>query len=142
MVVEGVESTAQLALLADWGCDLYQGFLGAGGARRGRARPLRRRVDGRSRLGRLQLLFLRFAGRERPAPGRATICSAPRSRASAVGQSRLIDQLAVGPQLGRALQPLDIGEQPGEVGEAAVDEGHHRAPGADVELGDARRRGS
>lgn len=30
IVVEGVESTAQLVLLADWGCDLYQGFLGAG----------------------------------------------------------------------------------------------------------------
>ena len=30
VVVEGVESTAQLGLLADWGCDLYQGFLGAG----------------------------------------------------------------------------------------------------------------
>jgi EAL domain-containing protein (putative c-di-GMP-specific phosphodiesterase class I) len=30
VIVEGVESTAQLALLADWGCDLYQGFLGAG----------------------------------------------------------------------------------------------------------------
>ncbi len=30
VVVEGVESTAQLALLADWGCDLYQGFIGAG----------------------------------------------------------------------------------------------------------------
>jgi EAL domain-containing protein (putative c-di-GMP-specific phosphodiesterase class I) len=30
VVVEGVESTAQLALLSDWGCDLYQGFLGAG----------------------------------------------------------------------------------------------------------------
>jgi EAL domain-containing protein (putative c-di-GMP-specific phosphodiesterase class I) len=30
VVVEGVESTAQLALLVDWGCDLYQGFLGAG----------------------------------------------------------------------------------------------------------------
>jgi len=29
VVVEGVENTAQLALLADWGCDLYQGFLGA-----------------------------------------------------------------------------------------------------------------
>jgi EAL domain-containing protein (putative c-di-GMP-specific phosphodiesterase class I) len=29
-VVEGVESAAQLALLAAWGCDLYQGFLGAG----------------------------------------------------------------------------------------------------------------
>ncbi len=30
LVVEGVECTAQLVLLADWGCDLYQGFLGAG----------------------------------------------------------------------------------------------------------------
>ncbi len=30
VVVEGVESTGQLALLADGGCDLYQGFLGAG----------------------------------------------------------------------------------------------------------------
>ncbi len=30
VIVEGVESTEQLALLAEWGCDLYQGFLGAG----------------------------------------------------------------------------------------------------------------
>lgn len=30
VVVEGVETTGQLQLLADWGCDLYQGFLGAG----------------------------------------------------------------------------------------------------------------
>lgn len=30
VVVEGVESRAQLQILADWGCDLYQGFLGAG----------------------------------------------------------------------------------------------------------------
>jgi EAL domain-containing protein (putative c-di-GMP-specific phosphodiesterase class I) len=30
VVVEGVETTGQLALLAGWGCDLYQGFLGAG----------------------------------------------------------------------------------------------------------------
>ena len=30
VVVEGVETIEQLALLADWGCDLYQGFLGAG----------------------------------------------------------------------------------------------------------------
>jgi EAL domain-containing protein (putative c-di-GMP-specific phosphodiesterase class I) len=30
VVVEGVENTDQLALLADWGCDFYQGFLGAG----------------------------------------------------------------------------------------------------------------
>lgn len=30
VVVEGVETTGQLGLLAEWGCDLYQGFLGAG----------------------------------------------------------------------------------------------------------------
>jgi EAL domain-containing protein (putative c-di-GMP-specific phosphodiesterase class I) len=30
VVVEGVESTSQLALLVEWGCDCYQGFLGAG----------------------------------------------------------------------------------------------------------------
>jgi EAL domain-containing protein (putative c-di-GMP-specific phosphodiesterase class I) len=30
VVVEGVETREQLALIADWGCDLYQGFLGAG----------------------------------------------------------------------------------------------------------------
>jgi EAL domain-containing protein (putative c-di-GMP-specific phosphodiesterase class I) len=30
VIVEGVESTAQLGLVAGWGCDLYQGFLSAG----------------------------------------------------------------------------------------------------------------
>ena len=30
VLVEGVESTAQLKLLCEWGCDLYQGFVGAG----------------------------------------------------------------------------------------------------------------
>ncbi len=29
VIVEGVENMAQLRLLEDWGCDLYQGFLGA-----------------------------------------------------------------------------------------------------------------
>ncbi len=29
LLVEGVEDAAQLALLVDWGCDLYQGFVGA-----------------------------------------------------------------------------------------------------------------
>ncbi len=29
VVVEGVEDPAQLELLAEWGCDLYQGFLGS-----------------------------------------------------------------------------------------------------------------
>ena len=30
VIVEGVENSAQLHLLEEWGCDLYQGFLGAG----------------------------------------------------------------------------------------------------------------
>ena len=30
VIIEGVESTAQLDLLGQWGCDLYQGFIGAG----------------------------------------------------------------------------------------------------------------
>ncbi len=30
VVVEGVESRGQLMLLAEWGCDYYQGFLGSG----------------------------------------------------------------------------------------------------------------
>lgn len=30
VVVEGIETAGQLALVADWGCDLYQGFLSAG----------------------------------------------------------------------------------------------------------------
>jgi EAL domain-containing protein (putative c-di-GMP-specific phosphodiesterase class I) len=29
VIVEGVETAAQLALLSAWECDLYQGFLGA-----------------------------------------------------------------------------------------------------------------
>jgi EAL domain-containing protein (putative c-di-GMP-specific phosphodiesterase class I) len=29
VAVEGVEDEAQRALLAEWGCDLYQGFLAA-----------------------------------------------------------------------------------------------------------------
>ena len=29
VVVEGVESAEQLALLREWGCDLYQGYLGS-----------------------------------------------------------------------------------------------------------------
>ena len=29
VVIEGVETPEQLALLAEWGCDLYQGFLGS-----------------------------------------------------------------------------------------------------------------
>ena len=29
VIAEGVETAGQLAVLTDWGCDLYQGFLGA-----------------------------------------------------------------------------------------------------------------
>ena len=50
VVVEGVESTGQLALLADWGCDLYQGFLGAGALTQEEIDPLRRDRGDRSRL--------------------------------------------------------------------------------------------
>ena len=34
VIVEGVENIAQLPLLEEWGCDLYQGFLGAAARRR------------------------------------------------------------------------------------------------------------
>ncbi len=30
VVIEGVESLQQLRILSEWGCDYYQGFLGAG----------------------------------------------------------------------------------------------------------------
>ena len=72
VVVEGVESTAQLVLLAEWGCDLYQGFLGAGALDAGRAGALRRGCRSKPRrLGRLQLLRLRARRGDRPAPVRA-----------------------------------------------------------------------
>jgi len=38
VVVEGIETAAQLALVAGWGCDLYQGFLGAGALDQGELR--------------------------------------------------------------------------------------------------------
>ena len=118
VVVEGVESVAQLDLLAEWGCDLYQGFLGAGA------------------LDEAELARFVTASDRAPTPPRpaqapcfaspaATTRISPREICSAPLQPRLAgrpvaadDQLAVGPQLGRALQPLDIGEQAGEVGEA------------------------
>ena len=48
VIVEGVESTAQLVLLAEWGCDLYQGFLGAGALDEMELVALRRRVAANS----------------------------------------------------------------------------------------------
>ena len=39
------KARAQLALLADWGCDLYQGFLGAGALDARRAAAFRRRIQ-------------------------------------------------------------------------------------------------
>ncbi len=35
VIVEGVESVAQLELVAGWGADLYQGYLGAGALNEG-----------------------------------------------------------------------------------------------------------
>jgi EAL domain-containing protein (putative c-di-GMP-specific phosphodiesterase class I) len=29
VIVEGIETAEQLALIAEWGCDLYQGFFGS-----------------------------------------------------------------------------------------------------------------
>ncbi len=50
--------------------------------------------------------------------------------------------LLIGPQLGRALQALDVGDQAFEVGEAVVVEVDKRAFWADVEFRRRRRRGS
>jgi len=38
VVIEGVETAGQLQLVAEWGCDLYQGFLGAGALTEGELR--------------------------------------------------------------------------------------------------------
>ena len=136
VIVEGVESTTQLVLLAEWGCDLYQGFLGAGALTRPSwpassqcPRPTRPRPPTSS--------FVR-------SPAAATRASPRRNLQRAV-EPRLgrrpvaaTDQLAVRPELGRALQPLDIAEQAGEVGEAAFREGDQSAFRPDVELGDHR----
>ena len=56
VVVEGVESAEQLALLREWGCDLYQGFLGSAPLDARGADALRR-----SRLSGDQFLFLAAA---------------------------------------------------------------------------------
>ena len=54
VVVEGVESTGQLALLAEWGCDYLQGALtGLAAIERpwGDAAPVDRTARGRTRIG-------------------------------------------------------------------------------------------
>ena len=130
------KAPAQLALLAEWGCDLYQGFLGAGALTQEELTRFVAAAQRRGRLGRFQSFFVSPAAATRASPRES--CSAPLSRASGVGQSRDDGHLAVGPKLGRALQPLDVAEQPGKIGEAAFGEGDDRALGPDVELGDHR----
>ena len=63
VIVEGVENLAQLRLLEEWGCDLYQGFWAPRRSTR-RAGALRRRRPQPRRPSRLQLL--RFARRQHP----------------------------------------------------------------------------
>ena len=139
VVVEGVETHRAAGAARRMGLRPLPGLPRRRRARRGRAGAVRRRSHAPKPLRPVRSgsfsASLAATTRARPRDS----CSAPLSRASAGRPVAADDQLAVGPQLGRALQPLDIGQQPGEVGEAAVDEGHHRALGADVELGDARR---
>jgi EAL domain-containing protein (putative c-di-GMP-specific phosphodiesterase class I) len=66
VVVEGVEDEAQLALLADWGCDLYQGFLGAAALSED---ELLRFVG----TGQVMLIDSLLSGRRRAAPFRRSI---------------------------------------------------------------------
>ncbi len=95
VIVEGVESTAQLVLLAEWGCDLYQGFLGAGALDEMELARFVAVSQNERGLGRLQLLRpLRPPPRR--APVRVDSCSAPLSRASGVGQSRATTSLLSG----------------------------------------------
>ena len=95
VIVEGVEDLAQLRLLEEWGCDLYQGFLGAAPLDEA---ELARFVtaSSRARPGPLQLLF-----RPPPAPASARARFAARRSAcpSPVGQSRLITSLLSGRSL-------------------------------------------
>ncbi len=69
VVVEGVETTGQLALLAEWGCDLYQGFLGAGALTHEELTRFVAAANAESRLGRYQLPSSRRP--RRPARARA-----------------------------------------------------------------------
>ncbi len=101
VIVEGVESGAQLELVAGWGVDLYQGFLGAGAldvaelqrfVETNNASPTQPRA-----LGARVIQFVAAAS-----PAATTrispreIWSAPLSRASPVGQSRLTTILLSG----------------------------------------------
>ena len=69
VVVEGVETTGQLALLAEWGCDLYQGFLGAGALTHEELTRFVAAANAEASLGRF--LLLARPRRRAPARGRA-----------------------------------------------------------------------
>ena len=101
VIAEGVETEEQLGLLAQEGCNLYQGFLCSPPVDvETLARPAlaRSAEDLRQPLRQLQRAV-------EPRLRRRARCAADH-------------QLAVGPQLGGALQPLDIGDQPVQIGEA------------------------
>ena len=140
VVVEGVESTAQLALLAEWGCDLYQGFLGAGALDEEELSAFRRRLErARGGLGRLQLL--RFLARRRdPRQPARKLQRAVQPRLG-VGQSRLTPACC---RAGAWPRPSAVRHsRAGRRGRGSrFGEGHHRALGADVELGDHRLAGN
>ena len=99
VVVEGVESIAQLALLADWGCDLYQGFLGAGALDEAELARFVAASHGRAPPKPAPAPSSRFAAPRRTRTSPREICSAPLSRASPVGQSRLTTSLLSGRSL-------------------------------------------
>ena len=137
VVVEGVENLGPAAPARGMGLRPLPGLPRRRRARRGRADALR---DGgranRRRLGRLEL-FLRFTRRQHPHQAARNLQRAvqPRLAGRPVAAD---DQLAVGPQLRRALQPLDIGEQAGRSGKLSLWKVTSAPFGADVELGDHR----
>ena len=94
VIVEGVENLAQLRLLEEWGCDLYQGFLGAAPLDQARLARFVAAAS-RHRLSRLQLL--RFARRQHPhQPARDLQRGQPSFACRPVAADH---QLAVGAQL-------------------------------------------
>jgi EAL domain-containing protein (putative c-di-GMP-specific phosphodiesterase class I) len=86
VVVEGVETAAQLALIAEWGCDLYQGFLGAGALTHDELTRFVAAANAELSAYAATSSFFSAAAatRERPRDS----WRAPSSRASGVGQSR------------------------------------------------------
>ena len=131
VVVEGVETAEQLALLKDWGCDVYQGFLASPALTEAElmrfARPLR--------LSRNQLLL--GSGGSDPSEAAGQLYGAIEARIG--GQPVARDaHLAVRSQLRRAFQAIDIVERPAKIRKSGLCEGNHRAFGPKVELSDHR----